>query len=185
MFDGDRAFVSEWGLATFVRQDLPIIGQAQDLVHGDFTGDGYGEHPRARTAHAVRVYHYDGSFPVTVAHMHGLRDLAGKADTPARDAQARALIRIVRSLAREGERLVVCGDFNVLPSSSTFELLRALGLIELVTAHGYADTRTSLYKKPGRYADYMLVSSEVDIRAFSVVPEPEVSDHRALLLELA
>ena len=109
----------------------------------------------------------------------------GKHDTPARRAQAEALIRMVRTVARPGERLVVCGDFNVLPDSETLDMLRALGLTELVTSRGHAGTRTSLYAKPGRFADYMLVGPEAAVASFDVVAAPEVSDHRALMLELA
>jgi endonuclease/exonuclease/phosphatase family metal-dependent hydrolase len=78
----------------------------------------------------------------------------------------------------------VCGDFNVLPGSSTFEVLADLGLSDLVTGRGHADTRTSHYAKPGRYADYMLVNDAVRVSSFDVVAAPEVSDHRPLLLEL-
>jgi hypothetical protein len=54
-----------------------------------------------------------------------------------------------------------------------------------VTSRGHTDTRTSHYTKEGRYADYMLVTSNVDVGLFDVVEQPEVSDHRALLLEIA
>lgn len=185
LFDGGRAVASEWGLATFVRRGHPVIGQAQGFVHGDFAPDGFGEHPRPRNAHAVRVFDDRGGFALTVAHLHGLRDPAGKHDTPARRAQAEALIRTIRTVARPGERLVVCGDLNVLPGSETLAMLRATGLAELVTSRGHAGTRTSFYPKPGRFADYMLVSPEARVVSFDVVAEPEVSDHRALLVELA
>jgi endonuclease/exonuclease/phosphatase family metal-dependent hydrolase len=87
-------------------------------------------------------------------------------------------------VARRGERLVVCGDFNVLPSSATLDELRAIGLTNLVTTRGHTDTQTSLYTKSERSANYMLVSEQVEVRRFDVVKEPEVSDHRALLLDL-
>lgn len=185
LHDGDRAYPSEWGLATLVRRDLPVIGQAQDFVHGEFSAAGWGAHPRARNAHVVRLYSYAGAFPITIAHLHGLREPAGKQDTPARHAQANALVELVRRVRRDGERLVVCGDFNVLPASATLQALRGLGLSDLVTGGGHADTRTSFYPKPGRFADYMLVSPEVTVHRFEVVAEPEVSDHRALVLDLA
>lgn len=185
LFDGGRAIASEWGLVTFVHSRHPVIGQAQGFVHGDFSPDGFGEHPRPRNAHAVRVFDGRGGFALTVAHLHGLRDPAGKRDTPTRRAQAERLIRMIGAVARPGERRVVCGDLNVLPGSETLAMLRATGLTELVTARGHAGTRTSLYAKPGRFADYMLVSAEVRVASFDVVAEPEVSDHRALLLELA
>ncbi|WEX08201.1 endonuclease/exonuclease/phosphatase family protein [Chelativorans sp. AA-79] len=184
LYDGERNFPSEWGLATFVRRSYPVIGQVQDFVHGDFAPDGWGEHPRARNAHVVRLFDYGAAAPITIAHMHGLRDPAGKEDTPARHAQARALADLIGSVRQAGDRLVVCGDFNVLPDSSTFAVLGALGLTDLVTMHGHTDTRTSYYRKSPRFADYMLVSADIPVRRFDVVQEPEVSDHRVLLLEL-
>lgn len=80
---------------------------------------------------------------------------------------------------------MVCGDFNVLPGSATFRVLAGLGLSDLVTGNGLVDTRTSHYLKQGRFADYMLVTPDVKVVTFEVVEAPEVSDHRALLLDIA
>lgn len=183
LWDGERRYDSRWGLATFVRGSVPVIGQKQGFVHGDFSADGYGEHPRSRSAHAVRLFDLDKGHPVTIAHMHGLRDPEGKHDTPARMTQARRLADLVRSVALDGDRVIVCGDFNVLPDSATFDVLRGLGLAELVTARGFSGTRTLHYTKSGRFADYMLVNEAVAVGFFDVVREPEVSDHCPLVLE--
>lgn len=183
LFDGEDPVPSEFGLATFVRSSLPVIGQVQDFVHDGFHADGWGEHPRPRNAHGIRLFNYTHGYPVTIVQMHGLRDVAGKADTPARVAQAEKLVTLVERLWRRGERLIVCGDFNVLPGSVTFEALARLGLTDLVTTRGFTDTRTSLYEKSGRYADYMLVTPNVEIIEFDVVAEPEISDHRTLVLQ--
>jgi endonuclease/exonuclease/phosphatase family metal-dependent hydrolase len=185
LFDGDALVSSEFGLATFVRKSYPVIGQAVDFVHGEFAPAGWGPHPRARNAHCLRLFSYADDFSLTIAQMHGLRDVAGKADTPARRAQAEAFAALIRRVWQPGERLVACGDFNVLPESATFATLAKLGLTDLVTARGYTDTRTSHYRKSGRFADYMLVSADIGIVNFDVVAEPEVLDHRPLLLDLA
>lgn len=184
LFDGDRRIASEFGLATFVRKTYPVIAQAAGFVHGEFTADGWGEHPRSRNAHCIRLFDYERGCAITIAQMHGLRDTAGKGDTPARRHQANALVDIIRQVKQEGDRLVVCGDFNVLPGSVTFEVLGNLGLVDLVTSRGHADTRTSHYRKQPRFADYMLVTSNIEVINFDPVAEPEVSDHRALLLDL-
>jgi endonuclease/exonuclease/phosphatase family metal-dependent hydrolase len=176
-------FKSEFGLATFVRRALPVIGEAMDFVHGAFSADSWGQHPRARNAHCIRVFDAGQGAPVTLAHMHGLRDPAGKDDNPLRERQAERLVGLIRRVWSGNERLVVCGDFNVLPGSVTFARMAELGLSDLVVGRGHTDTRTSHYKKPGRYADYMLVNDPVDVASFDVVTEPEVSDHRPLLLE--
>lgn len=185
LYDGNREVMSEWGIATFVRQGLPVIGQAQGFIHGDFPLAGFGEHPRPRNAHGVRVFRHGAGAAVTIVQMHGLRDLAGKGDTPARLAQAHALVALIEKVRQAGEPLVVCGDFNLLPGSETFAILGRLGLTDLVTTRGFTDTRTSWYPKEGRYADFLLVTPDVKVGRFDVVAQPEVSDHRALLLEIA
>ncbi len=180
LWDGDRAVMSEFGLATFIRRTLPAVEHAEGFVHGAFSPDGWGEHPRPRNAHVFRLMDTDAGFTVTIAQMHGLRDPAGKQDTPERMAQAEALVRLIGEVRPSGEPLVVCGDFNVLPDSATFTSLARLCLADLVTGRGHTDTRTSWYQKPGRFADYMLVSEDVAVVSFDVVAAPEVSDHRAL-----
>lgn len=184
LWQGDVAWKSFWGLATFVHKSLPIIGQAQGFVHGAFSPDGYGEHPRSRTAHVVRMYDFVAGRPIVVGHMHGLRDLAGKHETPARREQAQRFAALIASVREHGDAVVACGDFNVNPGSETFAVLGELGLRDLVVGRGFQDTRTSHYRKAGRFADYMLVSGELADQPFEVVTEPEVSDHRPLRLSL-
>ncbi|MGD9509193.1 MAG: endonuclease/exonuclease/phosphatase family protein [Geminicoccaceae bacterium] len=183
LFDGDRAVATEWGLATFVRRELVVIGQAQGFVHGDYAAGSWGPHPRGRNAHVVRIFDFTTRHAVTVAHMHGLRDPAGKADTAARLVQADRFAALVRAVAGPDEPVIACGDLNVLPGSATFARLGTLGLRDLVTARGETDTRTSLYRKQPRWADYLLVNGRVRVERFEVVAEPEVSDHRPLLLD--
>lgn len=184
LWDGEDTVPSQWGLATFVHRRFPIIAQAQGFVHKGFSPDGYGEHPRSRPAHVVRLHDFERGWPITIAHMHGLRDLNGKIDTPERLDQAHRFVALIEAVAEEGDRLVVCGDFNVEPGSRTFEVLAEMGLTDLVVGRGFSGTRTSHYKKPGRYADYMLVNGAVEARAFAVIEQPEVSDHRPLLIEV-
>ncbi|MBB6465894.1 endonuclease/exonuclease/phosphatase family metal-dependent hydrolase [Aminobacter lissarensis] len=181
---GDSAFQSEWGLATFVRRSLPVIGQVQDFIHGAFSADGFGEHPRSRNAHAVRLHDYATRRTTLIVHLHGLRELDGKGDTPARNTQTTRLIELIDRVRHQHDGLVVCGDFNVLPESRMLAALRDIGLTELVMTRGFIDTRTSYYSKTPRFADYMLVSDNVGVRRFEVVAAPQVSDHRALLLEI-
>lgn len=184
LWDGAMRFASQWGLATYVHKSLPIIGQIQGFVHGSFSPHGYGEHPRSRNAHAVRVFDFKKGFPVTIAHMHGLRDPSGKHDTPARLQQAEKLKSLVQTIAETGDRVIVCGDFNVRPDSETFTILGTLGLTDLITARGFTNTRSSYYKKEIRFADYMLVNALLADARFDVVEDPEVSDHRPLVLRI-
>jgi endonuclease/exonuclease/phosphatase family metal-dependent hydrolase len=184
LWDGEVSVPSQWGLATFVHRSLPVIRQAQSFVHKGFSAHGYGDHPRSRSAHAVCVYDYSRDRAVSITHMHGLRDLRGKMDTPEREEQARRLLSLSHCVSEPGDLRVVCGDFNVDPDSETLRLLKDAGLTELVTALGFDSTRTSLYTKPSRFADYMLLNEPEAVVGFKVVSQPEVSDHCPLVLQL-
>ncbi|WP_298969302.1 endonuclease/exonuclease/phosphatase family protein [uncultured Roseobacter sp.] len=184
LWDEETEVPSQWGLATFVHQSLPVIGQVQGFVHKDFSPVGYGDHPRSRSAHAVRVFDYGSDRAVSITHMHGLRDLNGKMDTPERAAQARRLIALSDAVSEQGDLRIICGDFNVEPDSETLNMLKGAGLIEMVTSRGFESTRNTQYKKPGRFADYLLVSDVEAVKTFDVIHDPEVSDHCPLILEL-
>ena len=116
--------------------------------------------------------------------MHGLRDLNGKMDTPEREKQARKLLDMSRSLAEPDDLTVICGDFNVEPDSETLSIFSGAGLTELVTGRGFVSTRNTQYKKPGRFADYMLIDQEEAVNSFDVIYDPEVSDHCPLVLKV-
>lgn len=180
--DGN-GYLSRFGIATFIHRDFAITGQSHGFVHGAYIADGWGTPPVPRNMHALRLVDLDTGRPFIVAHLHGLRDPAGKHDTPDRVRQAERIVELLLALRRNDEPVVLCGDLNLLPESATFDRLAELGLRDLVTGNGFTDTRTSLYEKPGRYADYLLATPGIKVQHFDVVAEPEVSDHRALLLD--
>lgn len=179
------AIPSQWGLATFVHRSLPAVAQAQGFVHKGFSPHGYGDHPRSRSAHAVRVYDDARDRAVSIAQMHGLRDLRGKRDTPERAERARRLLGLSERVSEPGDLRVICGDFNVEAGSEALAILEGGGSTELVTTFGFAGARSSHYTRPGRFADYLLVNRVADVAGFAVTAEPEVSDHCPLLLELS
>ncbi|WP_443024202.1 endonuclease/exonuclease/phosphatase family protein [Sneathiella sp.] len=184
LWDDETSVSSQWGLATFVHKSTPIIEQAQSFVHKEYSPVGYGDHPRSRSAHGVRVYDYKHNRPVSITHMHGLRDLNGKMDTPERAIQAQRLLGLSKQVSKAGDLSVICGDFNVKPDSATLTTLKEAGMVELVTHRGFTSTRNSHYKKTEKFADYMLINREDEVQDFHVVYDPEVSDHCPLILEL-
>ena len=172
----------DFGIATFVHEEVPMVGVQTSFVHGEFVDhDDWSVEDRPRSALAVGVIDRPHDRSVAVVQLHGLRDPSGKQDTPARKEQAQRLAELIESARSEADLTVVCGDLNLLPDSETFTVLGKLGLTDLV---GRADTRTSAYTKPTRNASYLLVSEPAAVKTFSVMAEPEVSDHRALILEI-
>ncbi|WP_309239982.1 endonuclease/exonuclease/phosphatase family protein [Actinomadura sp. J1-007] len=178
-----RRHPQDFGVATFVAESLPVVAMRSAFVHGAYTEhrDRWPNDGRPRAALGVRVRDRRARRFVTVVNLHGLRDPRGKADTPARHAQAERLAALVEEAREDGDMTVVCGDLNLLPDSKTFQVLADLGLTDLV---GGADTRTSRYPKPLRHAGYLLVSDPAAVERFEIAASPEVSDHRALVLDL-
>ena len=172
----------DFGLLTAVHRRLPVVGQLSTFVKGAFVDhDRWPSAGRPRLAQGVRVLDRDGGRAVSIVHLHGLRDPAGKHDTADRRVQAENLAAMIERLREPNDVTVLCGDLNLLPDSETFTVLAEVGLTDLV---GTADTRTSRYTKPTRHANYLLVSDPGVVKHFEVVAEPEVSDHRPLLLEI-
>lgn len=174
--------VEKFGVAVLVSPAVQLLAESSRFVHGSYTEhEEWAVSDRPRAAQAVRVLDPATDRTVTVVTLHGLRDSAGKGDTPARAAQAERLAELVTDVREADDLVVVCGDLNLLPDSATFAVLGRVGLTDLV---GTADTRTSRYLKPLRHANYLLVSDPGAVVAFDAPATPEVSDHRPLVLDL-
>ncbi|GGX45900.1 metal-dependent hydrolase [Tateyamaria omphalii] len=179
------AVPSEHGLGLWVRRDLAVTELAQGFVHGEFRPDGWGAEPVPRTMQVVRLQDPSSGLGLCVGHFHGLRDPAGKGDTAARTLQTERAIALFRSLWPQDIPAVLAGDFNLLPDSASFAQFEHVGLHDLIAHHGITDTRTALYEKSQRFADYMLVSRDLLFgAAFDVPGRPQVSDHRPLILSI-
>lgn len=178
-----RVYRSEHGLGVWVAPHLAVSAQASAFIHGTFRSDGWGAEPVPRAMQMLRIADGDTGRAMVIAHLHGLRDPSGKGETPERDRQADAIVAALTAFAAPEDRMVLAGDFNLLPGSATFDLLARIGLADLVTGRGITDTRTRLYKKPQRHANYMLVRDNAEVLAFDAPAEPVVSDHRALVLD--
>ncbi|MBY5932657.1 endonuclease/exonuclease/phosphatase family protein [Tateyamaria omphalii] len=181
-YDAGEAVPSEHGLGLWVRRGMAVTQIVQDFVHGSYRADGWGAEPVPRTMQVARVADPSRNRAICVGHFHGLRDPNGKGDTPAREAQTTRAVALFQQVWDGGPHAVLAGDFNILPDSSAFPRFRQAGLHDLIAYHGITDTRTALYEKPQRFADYMLVSDGLLSAEFDVPAQPVVSDHRPLIL---
>lgn len=172
----------DFGIAMFIGESVPLISTGSSFVHGSFADHvEWPKTDRPRVAQAVRLVDRASGRTVLVTHLHGLRGPNGKMDTRDRAAQAVRLAELVTRMRESNDLVVVAGDLNLLPDSETFEVLEAIDLVDLV---GYRDTRTSLYSKAVRHANYLLISEKDSVQGFDTPASPEVSDHRPLILDL-
>ena len=85
LFHGEQAVATDWGLATFVRRELVVIGQAQGFVHGDYAAAAGGQvelahrrlHPRGEHLIALRLQPEGGQGLAPTAAALGLASVPG------------------------------------------------------------------------------------------------------------
>jgi endonuclease/exonuclease/phosphatase family metal-dependent hydrolase len=173
-------FKDYYGLTMFVKKNIVVREEGEVFVYkerGYFSEEDIGDHSRN-----VQYTSIDSSAGIrTVAHVHGLWNGQGKGDSSDRLLQSDNIVRFLRSV---GGPYIFCGDLNLLPDTESLKKLEAVGGRNLIKEFGVTSTRSSLYTKPLRFADYMFVSDGIEVKDFKVLPD-EVSDHLALYLEFS
>ncbi len=166
------------GLAMFFRKDLSIIEQGSLCIYKE---PGYvSPHDIADHARMMQYLTLETARgPLTILNLHAAWQVGGKTDTPERLEQSQRILDFSKSITHP---LVMCGDFNLLPTTQSIQMIEQAGWENLIRTNQITSTRTSLYEKPERFADYVFVKNNVQVQNFRVLPE-EVSDHAALLLE--
>lgn len=118
-----------------------------------------------------------------VINIHGLWQGGGKKDTPERLKQSALLVELANKVKRK--RLVICGDFNLEPSTDSILMLDKL-FRNLIKENKIKSTRSSLYAhaSKGKFADYTFVTRDVKVKKFRVLKE-HVSDHLPMYIEFS
>ena len=171
--------LENYGLMMLVRKGITILGSGDVFVHKyrEYIPEGdIGHH--ARNVQYVTV-EQDG-VPITVLNFHGLWNGRGKTDSDERIEQSKNVINFITQLTTP---VVLCGDFNLLPDTESIKMFERGGLRNLIRENGITSTRTSLYTKPEKFADYIFVSPEITVKDFTVLSD-EVSDHAPLSIEI-
>lgn len=174
-------FKEMYGLAIFVKKDIKILEEGEEWAHKDgsyIPPDDIGKH--GRNVQFVEIEKLGHLY--TVMNFHGLwaGPGVGKDDTPDRIAQSQKLISFIEGVSNP---CVLVGDFNLNPDTASLKMFEEHGLRNLISEYGITSTRTSLYPRPIRLADYAFVSPGITVGDFRVLPD-EVSDHSPLFLEI-
>ena len=174
-----QVFRGIYGISTFFKSDMHIIGSGEILIaKGDWHGgdyDGQGDHHRKLQWFEIR--HGEKSFLLMNVHLTHRPE--GKKDSPKRLLQSDLIVRFMNMF--DCPKILI-GDFNLLPDTESIALIEKAGMRNLIKEFGVTSTRTEIYKKPYRFADYAFVSPDVKVTEFRVLPDV-VSDHSPLYLE--
>ena len=167
-----------YGLAMFVKKDLKLVEEGEVFVFKErenITDDFQPNH--ARNLQYVTIKTPQGLR--TIINFHGLWNGGGKSDSPERLIQSENLSKFLKNISHHH---VLMGDFNLEPDTKSLKMLEELGMRNLISEYGITSTRSSHYKKPIRFADYTLVSPDIKVKDFRVLPD-EISDHLAMYID--
>jgi endonuclease/exonuclease/phosphatase family metal-dependent hydrolase len=168
-----------WGLAMFIKKGVVVENVGEVYVHEE-KGFNYDLEIIGHTAKNLQYGRIQTPLGTRVViNFHGLYTGKGKEDTESRLLQSKNIVAFLKTLK---DPYILCGDFNLNPNTDSIGILEAHGLRNLIKEFGITSTRTSLYTKEGKYADYVLVSGGIEALDFAVLPD-EVSDHSPLYLE--
>lgn len=161
-----------YGIATFVKKNIEILNEGEVIIHEnpDYPGAG----PRhQRNLQWIECCHDDKKF--VIINTHFLWNGVGKGDSDDRIQQSKRTKDFLDSVSVPK---ILCGDFNLRPDTESIKILEK-DMRNLIKDYNIKSTRTSLYPKEERFADYVLVSEDINVQDFKVLQD-EVSDHAAL-----
>lgn len=170
--------LKDYGLMMLVDENLQVVEEGEEFVYKQkgFVPEGdLGMH--ARNIQYATINTSEGLR--TVINFHGLWNGMGKGDSDDRLAQSQNIINFLKKLDHP---YVLCGDFNLLPDTKSLKMFEEFGLRNLIDEYGIKSTRSILYEKPNKFADYVFVDPRIKVKQFYVM-EDVVSDHSPLYLE--
>ena len=166
-----------YGIAIFIKKDYLILEEGEILIHARNQSGIINDGHHDRNMQWIK-FNYKGK-EFSVMNVHGLWNGKGKTDVPERIAQS----KVIRGfMDKVSSPKILCGDFNLNPDTESLKLVEE-GMKNLIKDYSVTSTRTSLYEKSGKFADYIFTSLDIEIKDFKVLPE-EISDHSALYLEI-
>ena len=163
-----------YGIAAFVKKGIDVMEKGHINIYENSNYPGRGPtHPRALQWLKCKV----SEKIFTIMNVHGLWNGQGKTDSEDRIIQSNRIRDFMNTVDTPK---ILCGDFNLKPDTESTAIV-AKGMNNLIQEYGITSTRTSLYDKDEKYADYVFTSPEVSTSNFEVWDDL-VSDHAPLSL---
>lgn len=170
---------SIYGIATFVKNNLKVQSIVEDMIYEE---KNFPDLNRPLTDHSrkMQTLNIEGEISFNVCNLHGHWVSGTKDDNEDRIRQSNTIIERLNVI---NFPTILCGDFNLLPSTKSIAMIEEIGMKNLIKEFSITSTRTSLYKKNGdKFADYTFVNNKVKVNDFKILPD-EVSDHSPMFID--
>lgn len=178
-FDGHFAPTQEGeeSLTMFVRKEFNIQEVGEKFVYR-WKNAMEGNDPSTYGINVQYAKFAKNEKNYMICNLHGHWTPNFKGDNPARFEQSQNIKLFLDG--SEGAK-ILCGDFNIAPDTTAMKILETL-MRNLVKEYKVTTTRSPLYTKEHKFADYIMVSPEIQVNEFKVLPDI-ISDHLPLLLK--
>ncbi|HRY31322.1 MAG TPA: endonuclease/exonuclease/phosphatase family protein [Candidatus Paceibacterota bacterium] len=172
-------YKESYGTAIFVKKDIQILEQGDVFLYENktFPNSDEPDADNSRKMQRVKLNTTNGILNIFNLHGHWVR--GSKEDTSNRLEQSNI---ILDQISKSVGPIILCGDFNLKPDTQSIKMIEDK-MVNLIRKYNIKTTRTKLYTKSEKFADYIFVSSDIKEKIFKVLPYV-VSDHTALLLEI-
>ncbi|MCL6096086.1 MAG: endonuclease/exonuclease/phosphatase family protein [Patescibacteria group bacterium] len=172
-----------WGQATFVKKSIKVLSEGNVFIFGEYNHKWtFLDKNPEKYIDTPRLVHYivikNRQQKVLIANLHGFWIPDSKEDTLERLEQSDKIINFLNSYKH---RKILCGDFNLNPNTQSMLRLEK-GMVNLIKKYNVRSTRSNLHTRKDKYADYILVSKDIEVLDFKVLQD-EVSDHLPLFLD--
>lgn len=180
-FDNKVDYPLSQGQSTFWNKKLTIKEKGAIFVNRKENDMGWFDWGKKPNPPKIFLYTVFNNF--LVVNLHGYWEPAAKYDTPQRFKQSKMILDF---LSKYNLPKIIAGDFNLAIDTKALLMFEEAGFRNLVKESKAKTTRSSLYDIKWRsidpFADYIIVSKDVDVYDFKVMPD-EISDHLPLFLE--
>lgn len=165
-----------YGIGMLVKKGIDVIDEGEIIIHENPNYLGRGP-THSRNLQWLQ-YRSQNNINHYVLNVHALWNGKGKLDSPERIAQSKKMMEFLSTIKAPK---ILCGDFNLRPETESIKLIEE-GMNNLIKQYDIHSTRSNLYQKDEKFADYIFTSPDIIINSFQVLND-EVSDHLPLLLD--
>lgn len=166
------------GLALFIKPHIKLDDIGSIFVHRHLNAlEGNNGATLGRNIQYIQFE--AGGENYTIINFHGLWNREGKGDSADRIEQSQKIRAFVETKAIG--KVILVGDFNLDPDTKSMAILEK-NMRNLITENNITSTRSHLHKWPNKFADYAIVSKDLEVKNFEAL-QNVASDHLPLLLE--
>ncbi|WP_375330975.1 endonuclease/exonuclease/phosphatase family protein [Candidatus Tisiphia endosymbiont of Oplodontha viridula] len=165
-----------YGIGIFIKKEIDILSKGETNIHDNPNYIGRGP-THSRKMQWLKYRFNDQIY--TLFNVHGLWNGMGKTDTQERINQSQRIKNFVDTI---NTPKILCGDFNLTLDTKSIKILEN-SMNNLIKIYNIKSTRTNIYTKEEKFADYIFTSPDIIISNFEILKD-EISDHSPLLLEI-